>query len=133
VGAIQAAERYAREPHAAPLRLELDSIADRARIDAHFRRSSTLPPPPPDPSAPASRRSSGATRLWPSLSDEVARILDSSRAERSRTSDEPPRTSPSQAPAPADASTAPKSVRPPSAPAEPLVTPRRSSRPPSGR
>jgi len=139
VGAIHAAERFARETHAVPLRLELDSIADRARIDAHFRRASTLPPPAPEPSSPVSRRSSGASRLWPSLSDEVARILDSSRAERSPTSEEPPRPTPTRGAS--DASELapksvhpPKSVRPPPSDAPPPpVSPVRSSRPPSGR
>ena len=141
VGAIHAAERFARETHSAPLRIELDSIADRARIDAHFRRASTAPPAP-EPSSPVSRRSSGASRLWPSLSDEVARILDSSRTERSRSSDEPPpRSAPPETPVTNDATeVAPKSVRPPrsvrpppSDDVPPLVLPRRSSRPPSGR
>lgn len=138
VGAIHAAERFARETHAAPLRLELDSIADRARIDAHYRRPSTAPPAR-EPSSPVSRRSGAAAR--PSLSDEVARILDSSRAERTRSSDEPPRLTPSQTPATNEGSDGaphsvrpPKSVRPPpSEDAPPVVIPRRSSWPPSGR
>jgi hypothetical protein len=137
VGAIHAAERFARETHAAPLRLELDSIADRARIDAHFRQASTAPPAR-EPSSPVSRRTGAAAR--PSLSDEVARILDSSRADRTRSSDEPPRLSPSPLPVASDGGDAPQSVRPaksvrppPSEDAPPVVIPRRSSWPPSGR
>lgn len=137
VGAIHAAERFARETHAAPLRLELDSIADRARIDAHFRQASTAPPAR-EPSSPVSRRTGAAAR--PSLSDEVARILDSSRADRTRSSDEPPRLSPSPLPVASDGGDAPQSVRPaksvrppPSEGAPPVVIPRRSSWPPSGR
>ncbi len=70
--AIHAAERFARESHAEPLRVENQTFADRARIDAHFRRASSVPPAPDPP--PVSRRSSGA-RVTATLSDEVARIL----------------------------------------------------------
>lgn len=122
MGAIHAAERFARETHVEPLRLAVQTFADRARIDAHFRRPSSAPPAP-DP-VPASRRSSGTSRLMPSLSDEVARILDSSLGgERPRTSDEP-------------VSRPPESVRPPAAPdgkSPGSVPPPRSSRPPPGR
>lgn len=128
-GAIQAAERFARESHAAPLRLELGTFADRARIDAHFRRASTAPPPP-DP-APTSRRSSGASRLVPSLSAEVARILDPSLgAERAR-SEEPLRR-PSSAP-PASTPSDPASGRFASETPEAGAVASRSSRPPARR
>jgi len=141
-GAIHAAERFARETHVEPLRLELETFADRARIDAHFRRPSTAPPAP-DP-IPASRRSSGATRLVPSLSDEVARILDSSRSnERIRPSDEPARRLGSDTPAPRSdpnprSDPAPKSdpdSRTQSSPADAAATTpsSRPSRPPPGR
>lgn len=141
-GAIHAAERFARETHVEPLKLAVQTFADRARIDAHFRRPSS-PPPAPDP-LPASRRSSGASRLLPSLSDEVARILDSS-LERPRTSDEPAGRSSPETPGtyrksdpdgtavrPPDARS-PESVRPPRAPdstSPESVRPPRSSRPP---
>jgi hypothetical protein len=106
-GAVLAAERFAREAHAEPLRLDTETFADRARIDARFRRASTVPPPP-EP-VPMSRRSLGA-RVLPSLSDEVARILNPPLGVEftgKRRTDPPP---PSDAPAPA--STRP-SWRPP--------------------
>ncbi len=75
VGAIQAAERFARESQAEPLRIQGDTFADRARIEAHFRRTSDAPPAFEPPTS--MRRSSGASRIGQtSLSDEVARILD---------------------------------------------------------
>jgi hypothetical protein len=74
VAAVHAAERFAREAQAEPLRVQLESVGDRARMTVRFRRASTIPPPSPLPMSV--RRSSGATRLIPSLSDEVARILD---------------------------------------------------------
>jgi len=129
-GAIHAAERFARETHVEPLRVEVETFADRARIDAHFRRPSSAPPAP-DP-VPASRRSSGTARLVPSLSDEVARILDSSLSgERPRTSDEPARRPSSEAPStrtPSDPSAARSSESPPPASVKP-----RSTRPPPAR
>jgi len=131
-GAIHAAERFARETHVEPLRLDVQIFADRARIDVHFRRPSTAPPAP-DP-APASRRSSGASRPLPSLSDEVARILDSSlTGERQRTSDEPARRPSSETPAtrtPSDPGSG--AARPAETPAPDSVRPR-STRPPPGR
>jgi len=136
VGAVHAAERFARESHAAPLRLALATFADRSRIDAHFRRASSAPPAP-DP-LPASRRSSGASRILPSLSDEVARILDPSLAGSGRfPSEEPPTrrsSSSSELPATnlAKGSTPPAS-RPSSETPRPTGTERRSSRPPPGR
>jgi len=135
-GAIHAAERFARETHVEPLRLELEAFADRARVDAHFRRPSTAPPAA-DP-VPASRRSSGATRLVPRLSDEVARILDSSLAgERARTSEEPTRRAGSDPPAPRSdpAPTSNPEGRTPSSPegTAPASVNQRPSRPPPGR
>jgi hypothetical protein len=117
-GAIHAAERFARESHTEVLRIETTAFADRARIEAHYRRASSVPPAP-DP-VPASRRSSGA-RVLPSLSEEVARILDSSLTNASRppsvppprraSSERPPApsTPPSQRPGPAPASETPLS------------------------
>jgi len=128
-GAIHAAERFARETHVEPLRVDVEIFADRARIDAHYRRPSSAPPAP-DP-VPASRRSSGASRLLPSLSDEVARILDSSLAtERQRTSEEPARRPSSDAP-PMRTPSNPPPARPSEAPAPASVP--RPSRPPPGR
>ncbi|HEX6272621.1 MAG TPA: hypothetical protein VFZ53_06270 [Polyangiaceae bacterium] len=78
VGAILAAERFARESQAEPLRVHGETFADRARIEAHFRRTSDVPPPF-EPSPTSARRPNGSARLTqPSLSDEVARILDPS-------------------------------------------------------
>lgn len=92
-GAVLAAERFAREAHAGPLRVETVAFADRSRINALFRRASSAPPPPVTDPVPVSRRSSGAARITGTLSDEVNRILDASRFR----SDEPPsRRPPSQ-------------------------------------
>jgi len=78
VGAILAAERFAREAQAEPLRIHGEAFADRARIEAHFRRASDAPPAF-ETSPMSARRSNGATRAGQSnLSDEVARILDPS-------------------------------------------------------
>jgi hypothetical protein len=75
VGAIQAAERFARESQAEPLKIQGDTFADRARIEAHFRRTSDAPPAFEPPTS--MRRSSGASRMgMTSLSEEVSRILD---------------------------------------------------------
>jgi hypothetical protein len=75
VGAILAAERFARESQAEPLRVHGEAFADRARIEANFKRTSDAPPAFEPPTS--MRRSSGVSRLGqPSLSDEVARILD---------------------------------------------------------
>jgi hypothetical protein len=108
-GAVHAAERFAREAHAEPLRVETELFADRARIEVRFRRASTAPPPP-EP-APVSRRPH-AQRIVPRLSDEVARILNPSLGgelgERRRT-DPPPAPPTSDSPAP-------PSVRPSSRP-----------------
>jgi hypothetical protein len=91
VGAILAAERFARESQAEPLRIHGETFADRARIEAHFRRSSDAPPAF-EPSPTSARRSSGARLAQSSLSDEVARILDPSLLlGRSRTE---PKTAP---------------------------------------
>jgi hypothetical protein len=131
-GAIHAAERFARESHTDPLRLDVATFADRARIDAHFRRASSAPPAP-DP-VPAPRRSCGTSRLLPSLSDEVARILDSSLPGGSRFSSEEPPSRRSDRPSGglAKGSTPPES-RPASETPRVAGTERRSSRPPPGR
>jgi hypothetical protein len=131
-GAIHAAERFVREALSDPLRLELATFADRARIDAHYRRASVMPAAP-DP-VPASRRSSGATRLVPSLSDEVSRILDPSLTSAARSASEPPRRPSTETPAVdgrGPTSERP-SARPPAAPRSPTPD-RPSSRPPSNR
>jgi hypothetical protein len=96
VAAVHAAERFAREAQVEPLRVQLESVGDRARMTVSFRRASTIPPPSPLPMSV--RRSSGATRLIPSLSDEVARILDPAfpservraNGDAARTRSEPP-------------------------------------------
>jgi hypothetical protein len=131
-GAVYAAERFARESHSEPLRLECATFADRASIEAHFRRTSTLPPAPD--LLPSSRRSS-PSRLIPRLSDEVARILDSSRSASSRiaTAEEPVRrprsTIPPPPPEPAET---PSSSR--AASETPVAAPgRKSTRPPRAR
>ncbi|HEY3495676.1 MAG TPA: hypothetical protein VGK73_13355 [Polyangiaceae bacterium] len=111
-GAIHAAERFAREAHTDPLRVETEILPDRARVDARFRRASTAPPPAPEP-APTSRRPL-APRVVPSLSDEVSRILNPKlgiEITERRKSTEPPPAAPSDTPA-APASTRP-SWRPP--------------------
>lgn len=96
-GAVLAAERFAREAHAGPLRLETEAFADRSRINALFRRASSAPPPPIADPVPVSRRSSGAGRLTGTLSDEVNRILDPSLAyDRFRSEEPPTRRTPSQ-------------------------------------
>ena len=125
-GAVQAAERFARESHSEPLRLDLTTFADRSSIDARFRRTSTLPPAPDH--MPSSRRTS-PSRLVPRLSDEVARILDSTtRVSAARDSDAAPRRGRSSIPPPRSTIPPP----PPDPPSEP-----RSSRPadssPTGR
>ena len=109
-GAIRAAERFARESHADPLRIEVAPFADRARLDVHYRRASTLPPEP-EP-LPTASRSTSAARLVPRLSEEIARILDPSLAS-ARASVPVPSRSLSEPPPPASV--------------------RRSSRPPPGR
>ncbi len=134
-GAVHAAERFARESHSEPLRLELTTFADRSTVDARFRRTSTLPPAPDH--MPSSRRTS-PSRLIPRLSDEVARILDSTRvtparvepespARRGRSSIPPPRsTIPPPPPEPSE----PRSSRPA---ADSAPTRQRPSRPPPAR
>ena len=78
-GAVLAAERFARESQAEPLKIQGETFADRARIEAHFRRTSDAPPTF-EPSPTSARRSSGSRLGSKSLSDEVARILDPSLA-----------------------------------------------------
>jgi hypothetical protein len=126
VAAVHAAERFAREAHSEPLRVELESVGDRARMTVRFRRASTIPPPSPRPMSV--RRPSGATRLMPSLSDEVARILDptfpSERArgnpDAARARSEPPAAPRASDPPPALPSTP---VRSGSAGAAPAAAP----------
>lgn len=122
-GAVHAAERFARESHADPLRVEVAPFADRARLDVHYRRASILPPAP-EP-APTSRRSTNAARFVPRLSEEIARILDPSLT-GARTDAEEPRRSAGDA-----VTSVPAAPRPLSEPPPPSG--RRSSRPPPGR
>jgi hypothetical protein len=141
-GAVLAAERFAREAHAGPLRVDTEAFADRSRITALFRRASSAPPPPIVDPIPVSRRSSGASRLTGTLADEVNRILDPtlggdrSRARRDSTppgSDSSPPSSrfPSEGPTlrrnvePVPKPDSVPPLRPSSAP-----PPRRSSAPP---
>jgi hypothetical protein len=91
-GAVLAAERFAREAHADPLRVDTEAFADRSRIEARFRRASSAPPPPKMDPVPFSRRASGAGRLAGTLSDEVNRILD--RAPKRDSVPPPPESSP---------------------------------------
>ncbi len=134
-GAVQAAERFARESHSEPLRLELTTFADRSSIDARFRRTSTLPPAPDH--MPSSRRTS-PSRLIPRLSDEVARILDSTtRIASARDSEPPPRRGRSSFPPPRS-TIPPPAPDPPSEPgssrpADGSPLGRRPSRPPPAR
>jgi hypothetical protein len=128
-GAVRAAERFARESHADPLRVEVTPFADRARVDVHYRRASTIPPPP-EP-LPTSRRLSNTARLVPRLSEEIARILDPSLAASARAQTEEPaprRSANSEAPPPP--TPAPASPRSLSEPPPPSGRP---SRPPPGR
>ena len=77
VGAILAAERFARESQAEPLKIHGETFADRARIVAHFRRTSDAPPPL-ESSPTSARRAAGSRITSTSLSAEVSRILDPS-------------------------------------------------------
>jgi hypothetical protein len=132
IGAILAAERFARESQAEPLKIQGDTFADRARIEAHFRRTSDAPPSF-EPSPTSARRPSGASRFGSkSLSDEVARILDPSLAlGRARSEqDEPPSKKPSspditivKVPSQADLGpVAPPSQRRPTVPPPPVTS-----------
>jgi hypothetical protein len=130
-GAIRAAERFARESHVDPLRIEVTPFADRARVDAHYRRASTLPPAP-EP-LPFSRRTSSTARFIPRLSDEIAKILDPSLASAQRAEESAGRRTPSSEFPPPDAlKPAPVTPRPLSEP-PPAPAGRRSSRPPPAR
>jgi hypothetical protein len=91
-GAVLAAERFAREAHADPLRVETVAFADRSRVEARFRRASSAPPPHVVETTPFSRRSSGSARLGGTLTDEVNRIL--ARAPKQDSVPPPPDSSP---------------------------------------
>jgi len=135
-GAVHAAERFARESHSEPLRLELSTFADRSTIDARFRRTSTLPPAPDH--MPSSRRAV-PSRLVPRLSDEVARILDSTRGAPARSESEPPLRRGRSTIPPPRSTIPPPPPEPPSEPrssspaADSSPAARRPSRPPPGR
>jgi hypothetical protein len=109
-GAVLAAERFAREAHAEPLKVETEAFADRSRIDARFRRASSAPPPPSLDPVPVSRRSGGAGRLSGSLSDEVNRILD--RAPKRDSVPPPPESSPPSSRFPSETPTLRRSATP---------------------
>jgi len=86
VGAIFAAERYAREVGADNLKIYAESIADRASISARYLVTEE---PLEEDAAPPSRRPHTARPPTTSLSDEVERILRTSVPPR-RASDPPP-------------------------------------------
>jgi hypothetical protein len=142
-GAVLAAERFAREAHAGPLRVDTEAFADRSRVTALFRRASSAPPPPIVDPTPVSRRSSGASRLTGTLSDEVNRILDPTlvgeRARARRDSTPPgPDSSPPSSRFPSEGPTLRRNVEPLPKPdsVPPLRSssappPRRSSTPPA--
>ncbi len=79
VGAVTAAERSAREGDGSA-KLSSDLVADRATLTAHYQRA--MRPPRADSEAPPTsvRRPTRSARP-PSLSEEVERILGSSRAQ----------------------------------------------------
>jgi hypothetical protein len=81
VGAIQAAERAAREGMGIKLSAEL--VADRAILNVRYQRSDAPPPPAPreetEPPPTSARRATTSMRP-PSLSEEVERILGSRNA-----------------------------------------------------
>lgn len=128
-GAVLAAERFAREAHAEPLRVETEAFADRSRIEARFRRASSAPPPLLEP-IPFSRRTSGAGRLTGTLSDEVNRILD--RAPRRDSTPPPPESWPLSSRFPSEEPTLRRDGGPPRRPSS-APPPRPSSVPPPPR
>jgi hypothetical protein len=129
-GAVLAAERFAREAHAGPLKVETEAFADRSRIHATFGRVSSAPPPPIVDAVPFSRRSSGAGRLSGSLSEEVNRILD--RAPRRDSTPPGPDSSPPSVTFPAESPTLRRQVPPlPRHDSSPALRP--SSAPPPAR
>jgi hypothetical protein len=139
-GAVLAAERFAREAHADPLKVETVAFADRSRVEARFRRASSAPPPQVLEPAPFSRRSSGAARIGGKLSDEVNRILD--RAPKRDSAPPPPESSPGASRFSAEIPTLrrdgqaphrPSSVPPPPRPSSVPPPPRTSSAPPPPR
>jgi hypothetical protein len=112
MGAIRAAERFARESVGDSLKITGELFADRARIVAQFRRAGE--PVTNDAPPPATRRLSTSLRpvTATSLSAEVDRILNPSleQAERRRsnsTPPPPPSSRPSFPPVPKDGTLAP--------------------------
>jgi len=87
VGAVNAAERAARE--GAGMRLSAELLADRATLSVRYQRSE--PPPRGDTDAPptSARRPSLLPRP-PSLSEQVERILSSHKSRPSERPSSPP-------------------------------------------
>jgi hypothetical protein len=94
VGAVQAAERVAREG-SRDMQLVSDVVADRAVLRAQYQRTEPrVGLRSESEAAPASVRRPAASVRPPSLSAEVERILTSHR----RPASQPPRTSPAAPP-----------------------------------
>lgn len=87
IGAIVAAERFARQVGAEHLRISAENVADRSNLSAHYLSEESAQEQEPPPS----RRPPPARFLAVSLSAEVERILSSTV---------PPRASPEPDPAP---------------------------------
>lgn len=80
VGAVQAAERSARE--GAGMRLSSELLADRATLTVRYQR--TLPPPRLESEPPPTSLRRPSSVRPPSLSEEVERILASHKPDSSR-------------------------------------------------
>jgi hypothetical protein len=78
VGAVQAAERAAREAGTA-LKLASELMADRATLSAFYQRSEPLSLKESEPPPTSARRPAQSSLRPPSLSMEVERILSSHR------------------------------------------------------
>lgn len=85
IGAIVAAERFAREVGAESLKISAENLADRSQIHACYRQSELpVEEPPPSRRPPVSRLPSTN-----SLSAQVERILRSSSPPRPTSDEEP--------------------------------------------
>jgi hypothetical protein len=86
IGAIVAAERFAREVGAESLKVSAENLADRAQIHARYLRQGEAPveEPPPSRRPPVSR-----LPTTHSLSAQVERILRSSSPPRPASEEEP--------------------------------------------
>ena len=87
IGAIIAAERFAREVGAENLKLSADSIADRANISARYLALEEQPAPE---QAPPTRRPQPVRAPTASLSAEVERILRTTTPPRAREEESQP-------------------------------------------